>query len=198
MPQINLASEVFRARLIERRRRVFYAFSVAVLLLVLGFWGVPLLLKMRVEERIAGVERDIAGLEAQLLTRQAEVKAIKLFAERLSLLKERLGTHIGWSNVLAELERTTTPLAAFKKLSGSAETGLITADIAVPSLDAAADLIASLQRAPGVNDTFFETVEATGFSADSTTAEAGGSSGYRVGLRLTVPRKAFSLAPGTP
>lgn len=195
MPQINLASEVFRARLVARRRRAFYALTIGVLLLVLAFWGLPVLLKMSVERQVADLEQEITGLEAQLRTRQEEVKAVRLFAQRLALLKERLGAHVGWSNVLKEFERTMTPVTAFRKLSGSVETGAITAEAVVPSLDAAADFVASLQRVQKTNETFFTTVEATGFSANTEAGGESGSAGYRVALRLTVPTKVFSLVP---
>lgn len=196
MPQINLASEVFRARLIARRRRTFYVLSGLVLLFAAGTWGFLLFLRARTEERIDSVGREIAGVEAQLQTRRPEVEAIKLFAQRLALLNDRLGAHVGWSNILTELERTVVPSAALKKLAGSVETGNISAEVVVPSLDAAADLIASLQRIQGTNETFFETVEAAGFSENASAAGgAPGASGYTVGLKLTVPKRAFSLSP---
>ncbi len=190
MPQINLASDVFRARLVARRRRMFYVLSGFILLLALFFWGLPLFLQSRAQARIADVDREIRGFEAQLAARQEEVAAIKLFAERLSLLKDRLASRIGWSRILGELERTTTPPAAFRKLTGSADTGVILADVLVPNLDAAADLLASLQQVKESNETFFSSVEVTGISAERADPT---SAGYAVSLQLKVSPAHFTL-----
>lgn len=190
MPQINLASDVFRARLIARRRRVFYVLSAFILLLALFFWGLPLFLQSRVKARIADVDREIRGFEAQLAARQEEVRAIKLFAERLSLLKDRLASRIGWSRILGEFERTTTPPAAFQKLTGSADTGVIIADVLVPNLDAAADLLASLQQVKESNETFFSSVEVTDISTERSDPT---SVGYTVSLQLNMSPSHFAL-----
>lgn len=192
MPQINLASEIFRSRLVAQRRRLLYLFAAVVLLVILLSWALLLFLKSRVEAQIAEVTRETRSVEVQLHARQAEVHSIKLFAQRLALLQSRLAERTGWSPVLAELERTATPLSTFKKLSGSAETGTVTAEVVVPNLDAAADLLASLQHVIGANETFFTAVEMTDISSAQ---EASASpAGYVVSLRLTVPSENFLLS----
>lgn len=192
MPQINLASEAFRSRLIAQRRRLLYLLAAVVLLVILLSWALLLFLRARVEAQIAEVTKETRSVEAQLNARQEEVHSIKLFAQRLVLLQSRLAKRTGWSPVLAEFERTATPLSTFRKLSGSAETGAIAAEVVVPSFDAAADLLASLQQVQGVNETFFKSVEATGVASEQ--GAAASSAGYVVSLRLTVPPESFLLA----
>lgn len=192
MPKINLATEVFRARLIARRRRVLYGLSVLLLLVLIGLWGLPVLLQKNVEKQIATVDQEIRSIDAHLKRQSADVRVVKLFTERLELLKNRLGNRLGWSRVLAELERLTIPTANFRRLSGTAATGEITADVQVLSLDAAADLLVSFQQTPGANETFFSAVEVAGLT---TRESATGAPEQILSLRMRAGPASFHI-PG--
>lgn len=173
MPEINLAAEVFRARLIARRRRVLYLVTIGGLLLVLGAWGLPYYLATQVREEIAGVDAEIRSIEARLLERREEVRRIDLFKRQLSLLKERLGTRLGWSRVLETFERLSPPDVSFRKISGTAENGQIDIDVAAGNLDTAADLIVSLERGPGFPVPPFTNVQMVGASRLEQAADVG-------------------------
>lgn len=194
MSPLNLAAEVHRVRLVSRRRRVLYAAALLLLVVVVGFWGMAFLLTRQVEQRIAEVGEEIASLEARLNSRRDDVRAIVLFTRRLELLQGRLDAHLGWSRVLSELERLTTPPVAFREIRGSAETGTIDAQASVPSLDAAADFIASLQQVPGSNETPFQQVEVKSVAR----VEGQETEGYTVSLRLGAPRELFRVSQGVP
>lgn len=199
MARLNLAAEVHRARVIAGRRRTFYFLSVVILVLVVGAWGLVYFLTKGVEEDIRAVEGEIAGLEAKLQSRRDDVRGIMLFLQRLTLLKERLDAHRGWSKVLAELERLVTPSATLHRLGGTAGAGSITIEAVVPTLEAAADLIASLQRAPETNETPFAAVEVDNMKVRGGAAAEGAAPGYLVSMRLTAdagPAGIFSLSPG--
>lgn len=142
---------------------------------------------------MAGVSRAIGTLDAQLQARREEVRPVVLFMRRLEMLKQHLDDHVGWSPILAELERLTPPVGRFTALSGSVESGQLTTQVLVPSVDAAADFIASLQNVRGVNETLFSRVEVK----DVAVSEGTGAPGYTVSLRLPVPRSLFRLTPGT-
>lgn len=189
MPRLNLAAEVHRARLISRRRRAVYVLSVLVLVLVVGAWGLAFLLMRQVEKRITGIEGEIAHVQAGLSSRRDDVRDIVLFTRRLDLLTERLAAHVGWSGFLAELERLTIPPATFRTLGGSAETGVINAKVVVPTLDTAADLVASFQRVPKTNETPFTRVEVENFAA----LEGQEETGFEVALQLTAPPELFRV-----
>lgn len=148
MAQLNLAAEVFRARLVARRRKLLYVLAVVLLLLAVGGWALPFLLARGVQARTVSIRREIKSLQAQLNSRRDEVKKIILFRQQLALLKERLDGRIGWSRVLTVLERLTPPEAVYDQLGGSQEESRLSAEVLVPNLDTAADLIASLQQAP--------------------------------------------------
>lgn len=193
MPQINLASEVFRVRLIARRRKFFYGVSGGLLVLIVAAWGLGVGLRLAVERSVQVVEGEIAAVDAELNLQSAKVTAIRRFAERLALLQERLPSQLGWSGVLGALERAVTPPVSLRKLSGSAETGLLTVEAAVPNLDAAADLLASLQHRPGTNDTPFRSVEFAGAAATKGPEETAG--GSALSLRISVPPEQFVLSP---
>lgn len=188
MPKINLAAEVFRARLIARRRNTLYALSVAVLVLVLGVWGIALLLTSATERRAEAVKKEIAVVDARLNARKDDVKSIRLFARRLELLRSRLENHQGWVPLLEELERLVPGSVRMASLEGATGTGEVEATAVVPNLDTAADLVASLQSAAGKNETMFTDVDVTGVSAESA---AGGE--YTVSLRLKADPKRFRL-----
>lgn len=173
---------------------MLYLVSVIVLVVVVGAWGIAFLLTRKVEQRIADVEADIAGLEASLNSRRDDVRSIVLFTRRLSVLEERLNTHLGWSRVLGELERLTTPPVVFRELSGSVETSTVTAEVSVPTLDAAADLIASLQQVPGLNDSPFRQVDVDSISR----VEGQEAEEHVVSLRLIAPHDVFTVRPGVP
>lgn len=191
MQKLNLAAESFRAHIIARRRRVVYGLSAALLALLVASWAASFLLALRVESAIRDTEQGIARLDAELNTRKEDVRAIALFARRLALMKERLKAHVGWSKPLGELEKVATPPVRFRKIQGTAESGTVTADVLVPNLDAAADLVASLQRSEPNNPTPFLSVgvgsitEATGLPE--------GEQGFALALRLTVPPEFFRL-----
>lgn len=191
MPKINLAAEVFRARLIARRRRVLYLLSVVLILVAVGGWTIPFFLARAVEKDTQSLEEQIAAVGAQLKRRESEVRAIRQFADRLVLLRERLGQHTGWSRVFQELERLALPPVTFLSLSGSATSGALKAAVGVPSLDVAADLVASLQRARDANETFFSSVAVDSVSLEQR-AIAGG---YIVGLTLSLSPEHFRLTP---
>ncbi|TSC72837.1 MAG: hypothetical protein G01um101438_236 [Parcubacteria group bacterium Gr01-1014_38] len=193
MPQLNLAAEVFRSQLMARRRRMIYGLAIILLLLVVGAWALPALLTRSREQRIQDVNRKIGTLDAQLQARREEVRPVVLFMRRLEMLKQHLDDHFGWSPILAEFERLTPPVARFTALVGSAETGQLTAQVLVPSVDAAADFIASLQNVRGVNETLFSRVEVKNVAV----SEGTGAQGYIVSLRLPVPRSLFRLTLGT-
>lgn len=192
MPQINLASEVFRVRLVARRRRLFYGVSGALVVVIVSVWGLAVGLRLAVERAIDRVDGEIAAVDADLNLRRAEVHAIRRFAERLALLRERVPAQLGWSGVLGALERAVTPPASLRKLSGSTENGLLTVEALIPNLDAAADLLASLQYRPGANDTPFRSVEFSGVSAQKGLEEAAGLSS--LSLRISVPPEQFMLS----
>ena len=191
MQKLNLAAESFRAHIIARRRRVVYSLSAALLALLVASWGVLSLLALRVESAIRDTQAASARLDAELNTRKEDVRAIALFARRLALMKERLNAHVGWSKPLGELEKVTTPPARFRKIQGSAESGTVTADVLGPNLDAAADLVASLQRSEPKNPTPFLSVEVVGITEATGLPE--GEQGFALALRLTVPPELFRL-----
>lgn len=188
MPKINLAAEVFRARLIARRRNTLYALSVALLIVVLGVWGIALLLMSATERRTEAVKKEIAVVDARLNARKDDVKAIRLFARRLELLRSRLDNHMGWTPLLGELERLVPLTVRMASLEGTTGTGEVEATALVPNLDTAADLVASLQSAAGANETMFTDVDVAGVNAESSQGGA-----YTVSLRLKADPKRFLL-----
>lgn len=193
MPQLNLASEVSRAYAVTRLRRLLYGVSFVLLLAIVGAWGLAALLTNSLQQKITTVGSQITTLNARLKAKRDEVRPIVLFLRRLSLLQEKLTQHVGWSGALAALEEATTPVASFRSLLGSAETGNVTAQVQVPSLDAAADLLASLTDTPGVHATPFRRVEVESMSIPESGVTAGG---YLLSLRLTAPQTIFTIRPG--
>lgn len=189
MPQLNLASEVTRAQLVARRRRALYAVTVVLILVLLAGWGIPFFLTNNVRTRIAAVEGEITRLDTQLGAKRDEVRPIVLFMRRLELLKERLNAHEGWSRVLAEFERLLPTEAHFQTLAGSVESGVLSVHVGVPSVDAAADVVASLQKVAGVNETPFRRVQVV----DLTNPEGVVGGRYVLSLKIAVPSDLFRL-----
>lgn len=194
MAQLNLAAEVFRSQVMARRRRVVYGFAIALLLLALGAWALPAFLTKSLGQSIAVADREITTLDARLRARREEVRPVVLFLRRLEMLKSHLSGHFGWSPVFAQLERLTPPNAQFTGLAGSAENGQLTAQVVVPTVDAAADFIASLQNVRGVNETPFASVDVKSVSI----AEGAGSQGYAVSFTAPVPKELLRLSVKNP
>lgn len=194
MAQLNLAAEVFRSQVMARRRRVVYGVAIALLLLALGAWGLPAFLTRSLEQSIARADREIATLDARLRARREEVRPVVLFLRRLEMLQQHLGDHVGWSPVFGELERLTPPNAQFTGLAGSAESGQLTAQVVVPTVDAAADFIASLQNVRGTNETPFGAVDVKSVSI----AEGTGPQGYTVSFTAPVPKELLRLSARNP
>lgn len=193
MPEINLAAEVFRVRLVARRRRVLYALTVLALLLVVGAWALPFVLTRRVEDETRRVEADIAAIDARLVERREEMRSILLFRRQLAILQARLDERVGWSRFFTTLEQLAPPDVGFQKLLGTVETARIEAEVSVPHLDAAADLLASLKHAPDFLAPPFTSVESAGFSRSS--AEPGKLS---LRLRLSVAPSVFRIGAERP
>lgn len=194
MAQLNLAAEVFRSQVMARRRRVVYGIAMALLLLTLAAWGLPALLTRNLERNIAQADQEIATLDARLRARREEVRPVVLFLRRLEMLRQRLSGHFGWSPVFAQLERLTPPNAQFTALAGSAESGQLTAQVVVPTVDAAADLIASLQNIRGTNETPFASVDVKSVSI----SEGATTPGYAVSFQAPVPKDLLRLSTRNP
>lgn len=193
MPKINLAQETIRNQLVARRRRILYLVSVLVLVVTVGVYGLSLFLTTREQERTEEVRREISRLESQLNAREVDVREALMFRERLKSIARLLPEHVRWSRVLEELERLTTPNTTFVSLKGQVTEKTLTAELRVPSLDAAADFIASLQHR-GENKTFFADVVATALKAlEVSTAPNTPATltGYALTLRLSAADEAF-------
>lgn len=191
MPKINLAQEAIRNQVIGRRRRLLYGFSVAILVLTVGLWGLFFFLTSQVQTRVDEVQTEVRRLEAQLRTRENDVREIVLFRERLKSLEHALASRVLWSRILEEFERLTTPSSTFLTLRGNASDRNIVADVRVPSLDAGADLVAALQTAGESYRTFFSSVVVTTLKA---VESATGVSGYTLQMKLSAIDRAFQPA----
>lgn len=202
MPKINLAQEAFRNELTARRRRMVYWLSILVLLLVLGAYGGVFLLASGVQADRDDVERDIAALQSQLNDRKEDVKQIIAFRNRLKILRSALSTHVQWTNLLSELERLVTPQAVFQGLEGTVRDKVIKASVAVPSIDAAADLVASLQNKMAVNETPFTNVTPVSLAAVEQQSAVSGSTptiiGYSMVLGFLASQDAFLVPKDSP
>lgn len=200
MPKINLAQEAIRNRLIARRRRLVYALSIVILAVVAGVYGLFALLARRVEGEAASVRRGIENLDAELRAHESEGREISMFRRRLKNVEILLGRHVRWSRALAELEQLIVPEAVFSSLAADVGTRQFDALVHIPSVDAAADLVASLQAKIGVNDTLFENVAVMSLRAAREVGVApaaevpGGAApagGYEMQLRFTAAEDAF-------
>lgn len=191
MPQLNLASEVFRSQLIARRKRMLFMLGSVLLVVILAAWGIPALLTRSVESQIAAVGQEVSSLDAQLQARRDDVRPIVLFLRRLDMLKQRLDDHVGWSPILAEFERLMPANARLTALTGSANDGHLSAQVLVPTVDAAADFIASVQHVRGTNETMFSHAEVKSVAI----SEGSLTPGYIVSLQLPVSPSRFLLSP---
>jgi len=201
MPKINLAQEAIRNQLIARRRRLLYILSVVILVVTVGVYGVALLLTTRVQGTTVHVEEEVTRLQAQLDARKDDVREIVLFRERLKSLESILATHIRWSHLLEELERLSVPSATFLSLKGGVGDKSLTAEVRLPSLDAAADLVASLQNRGEPNETFFPGVTVAALKPLEVSAQPGVAAtvaGYTLTLRLTTTDAAFQAPQEVP
>ncbi len=194
MPKINLAQEVVRNQVIARRRRVLYGVSVAVLAVTIAVWGAVYFLTSKVEETRDGVQREVRRLEAQLRTHEADVKAIVLFRERLKSVDRLMATHVLWSRILEELERLVVPQATLTGIKGNVVEQSVVAQARIASLDAGADLVASLQDTEKTNATFFPDILVTSLRAIENASQPGATAsvtGYTIQMRMSTKAAAF-------
>ncbi|TSC63204.1 MAG: hypothetical protein G01um1014106_552 [Parcubacteria group bacterium Gr01-1014_106] len=84
--------------------------------------------------------------------------------------------------------------AQLTALSGTARTGRLTAQVLVPTVDAAADLIASVQNVRASNETMFSRVDVKSVAI----AEGTATPGYLVSLQLSVAPSRFLLSAQQP
>lgn len=194
MPKINLAQEVVRNQVIARRRRVLYGVSVAILAVTIAVWGTVYFLTSRVEETRDGVQGEVRRLEAQLRTHEPDVKAIVLFRERLESMDRLMATHVLWSRILEELERLVVPQATLTGMKGTVTEQSVVAQARVPSLDAAADLVASLQDIEKTNETFFPDIVVTSLKVVENASQPGATAsvtGYTMHMKMSTKAVAF-------
>jgi len=190
MPKINLAQETMRNQVVARRRKTVYAISSVLLLVVAAFYFGGFFLTKNVEGKVAIVNQRIAGLEGELRTREPGGKEIKAFSSRLVNMKTLLNDHTRWSQVLTELERLVLPNVTVKTLKGGTEKDLIAVEFNTPTIEAAADLVVSLQDAIGKNETYFKDVTASSLSTVKNTDQTV-ISGFDTVLNLGVKPEAF-------
>lgn len=197
MPKINLAQEVVRNQVIARRRRLLYGVSVAILAVTVAVWGALYFLTSTVEETRDGVQQEVRRLEAQLRTHEDDVKAIVLFRERLKSMDRLMATHVLWSRILEELERLVVPQATLTGIKGTVAEQSVVAQARVPSLDAGADLVASLQDTEKTNVTFFPDIVVVSLKAIESASQPGATgsvTGYTMQMRMSTKAAAFQAS----
>jgi Tfp pilus assembly protein PilN len=185
MPKINLAQETMRNQVIAGRRRMVYLFSIIVLAVVgLVYLGLFLLTR-NTEGKVADVEQRIATLEQQLKTRDASGREIKAFSMRLVNIESLLSKHVRWSTALGELEKLVLPSVKVLGLSGGTDAKEVLMDVQVPNIEAAADLVMSLEDNAKSNETFFSnvTAQALGLGSGTTGAQAQYSTKLKFGVK---------------
>jgi Tfp pilus assembly protein PilN len=190
MPKINLAQETMRSQVIARRRKIIYVVSSVLLLIVAAVYAAGFFLTRNVEEKVAGVNQRIASLEGELRKKEPGGKEIKAFSSRLVNMKTALKEHTRWSQVLTELERLVLPNVTINSLKGGTEKNSIAVTVSTPTIEAAADLVVSLQNAIGKNETYFKDVTASSLAAVKGTDQAT-TSGFSTVLNLDVKPEAF-------
>jgi len=187
-----------RNQAVARRRKIIYVISSVLLLVVAAFYCSFYFLTKGVEEKVAAVNQRIASLESQLRTREPGGKEIKAFSSRLVNMKVVLNEHIRWSQVLTELERLVLPNVTLKTLMGGTEKSSITIAVSAPTIEAAADLVVSLQDTVGKNETYFKDVTASALSVDKDTVDSTKVTGVSTVLKLDVKPEAFKDATPAP
>lgn len=201
MPDINLAAETVRSRVMRRRQRMSYIGSVLVLGIVVAVWGVVFVLNMGVQNDIRGIEEDISKIKTELRAKQDVIRQIDQFRTQLASVDDLINGNVYWSSVFGELERLVTTEAVFGSLTGNITSREFTADVVVPSIDNAADLVASLQEGIDTPDSVFSGVLVTSLSASSDRASVPEqeeestvlpSGSYMISLVFTASEKAFS------
>lgn len=188
MPKINLAQETMRNQAIARRRRIVYVFTVLVLVIVGGIYAVAFMLTSNMKAKVDEVRTRVNVLEAQLKSREPYGKEIKAFSSRLVSMQSLLKSHTRWSVALTELERLVLPSVKLGSLTGSTDSKEVTMDVQTPTIEAAADLIVSLENAGESNKTFFTNVLATslGRSKESSDNTKTDTQAYSTKLKFTI------------
>lgn len=198
MPKINLAQETMRNEAVARRRKIIYAISGGILLLVVAIYFSSYFLIKNVEGKINDVNLRISSLESQLRNREPGGKEIKAFSSRLVNMKNLLNNHTRWSQVLAELERLFLPNVIVETLKGGTEKNIVTIKVNAPTIEAAADLIVSLQNEVSKNETNFKDVVASSLSAIKNPDQSSKGGGFSTILNLNVKPEAFKEATPAP
>ncbi len=203
MPKINLAQETVRNQLLARRRRLLHVVSISVLLLTLGVYGGAFYLVQQMRERVRVMNENVRVLDGELKKRREDVGEIVAFRKRLQSVRWMLEHHVSWIPLLDELERLLIPQATLLSLEGNIKTTELLAAVRVPTIEAGADLIASLQHRQEVNATLFPFVTYKRVTAEeSKTADSTSGAkpilGYTIDLSLRVPESAFHKSSSEP
>lgn len=180
-----------RNQVVARRRKTIYVVSSVLLLVVAAFYFGGFFLTKNIEGKVAVVNQRIAGLESELRTREPGGKEIKAFSSRLVNMKTILKDHIYWSQVLTELERLVLPNVTVKTLKGGTENNLVTLEFNTPTIEAAADLVVSLQDVVDKNGTFFKGVTASSLSTVKDATDQTITTGFTTVLKLDVKPESF-------
>lgn len=192
MPKINLAQETMRNQVIAKRRRVVYFLSTVLLVLVAGVYLTFLFLSKNVENKTEEIQQRIENLEAQLRAREPLGRDIKAFRSRLVNLDKLLKNHVRWSLVFTELERLILPNTVLSSIKGGADGKDFAMKVSVPNVDAAADLVVSLENSTGKNNTQLSKVSSTGL-VPVQQKEGVASAGFTTTLKFEVKKEAFLL-----
>lgn len=189
MPKINLAQETMRNQVIAGRRKVVYVVSIVIIVFAAALYFGALLLTKNSEAKVAEVNQRILALQAQLRTREPAGKEIKAFSSRLVSMDTLLKNHVSWSRALGELERLVLPSVTLGSLAGGSDIREISMDVSVPNIEAAADLVVSLENTAKTNETFFTNVTATGLGSANNASVAG--SAFSTKLKFSVKPEGF-------
>jgi len=184
MATINLAPETRYVVEQKRQRRVLFAISLGIGLLLALLWGALFATRAIVGGRLTETTNRIATVETEIAQLESVAERITLFEARTAALKQLTKTRLGWDPFLKEIERLLPASAVLTTLSVQGHEGAVQLTGVTPDLDLLAQALASLKDQTG-HATLFSEASLRNATQQTAEAAANGLSGYLFNLKLT-------------
>lgn len=154
MPQINLAPGTQYIVAAKRRRTMVYMASLVIIAAVLIAWGVVVIVEKTYENKLAAVKSDTVNVDTEIARLSTDVERVQSFEERLSALNGLLKSQVSWGVFLQNLEQYLPPQVILSELAIVDGGKQLEMQFSAPTLDDAAQAVASLRNRPGRNTLF--------------------------------------------
>lgn len=146
MSSINLAPGTQYVMVARKRRFRLYAIAIGIIS-IFGIGGLGLYIYTRtLQSSSDAIKNQILVVDQKIQSLRPEALRVALFEKRLVDISKLLDSHIGWENILADLERLLPADTVVTQLNATREASSLTINGTTQNIDQIALALASLTK----------------------------------------------------